>query len=58
VIKALDPIGFGPKVMQSNNDFGVAATFSVNAHALDVPLRFAARSFAKSRLLPRLGAPR
>ncbi len=32
VITALDPLAFGPKVMQSNNDFGVAATFSVNAH--------------------------
>ncbi|MEO0915897.1 MAG: FAD-binding oxidoreductase [Pseudomonadota bacterium] len=37
VIAALDPIGFGPKVMQSNNDFGVAATFSVNAHGWPVP---------------------
>ncbi|EYD73900.1 FAD binding protein domain protein [Rubellimicrobium mesophilum DSM 19309] len=32
VIAALDPLGLSPKVMQSNNDFGVAATFSVNAH--------------------------
>ncbi len=32
VISALDPLGFAPKVMQSNNDFGVASTFSVNAH--------------------------
>ena len=37
VIAALDPLGFGPKVMQSNNDFGVAATFSVNAHGWAVP---------------------
>lgn len=37
VIQALDPIGFGPKVMQSNNDFGVAATFAVNAHGWPVP---------------------
>jgi FAD/FMN-containing dehydrogenase len=37
VIAALDPLGFGPKVMQSNNDFGVAATFSVNAHGWPVP---------------------
>ena len=36
MIAALDPIGFGPKVMQSNNDFGVAATFSVNAHGWPV----------------------
>jgi FAD/FMN-containing dehydrogenase len=37
MIAALDPIGFGPKVMQSNNDFGVAATFCVNAHGWPVP---------------------
>ncbi len=38
VIKTLDPAGFSPKVMQSNNDFGVAATFSVNAHGWPAPL--------------------
>ncbi|KMW58612.1 FAD binding domain protein [Candidatus Rhodobacter oscarellae] len=37
VIAALDPIGFGPKVMQSNHDFGVAATYCVNAHGWPVP---------------------
>lgn len=37
VIGVLDPIGFSPKVMQSNNDFGLAATFSVNAHGWPVP---------------------
>lgn len=37
VIAALDPIGFSPKVMQSNNDFGIAATFCVNAHGWPVP---------------------
>ena len=37
VIGSLDPKGFGPKVMQSNNDFGVAATFCVNAHGWPVP---------------------
>ncbi len=37
IIGALDPIGFSPKVMQSNNDFGVAATFCVNAHGWPVP---------------------
>jgi hypothetical protein len=38
VIAALDPLGFGPKVMQSNHDFGVAATFCVNAHGWPVKL--------------------
>lgn len=37
VIQAIDPIGFSPAVMQSNNDFGVAATFCVNAHGWPVP---------------------
>ncbi len=37
VITALDKIGFSPAVMQSNNDFGVASTFCVNAHGWPVP---------------------
>jgi len=37
VIDALDRIGESPAVMQSNSDFGVAATFSVNAHGWPVP---------------------
>lgn len=37
VIGALDPMGMSPKVMQSNADFGVASTFSVNAHGWPMP---------------------
>jgi FAD/FMN-containing dehydrogenase len=37
VINKLDAIRFSPVVMQSNNDFGVASTFSVNAHGWPVP---------------------
>jgi FAD/FMN-containing dehydrogenase len=37
VIAALDPLGLSPKVMQSNSDFGVASTFSVNAHGWPCP---------------------
>ena len=37
VISTLDPLGFSPAVMQSNHDFGVASTFSVNAHGWPVP---------------------
>jgi len=37
VIGALDRAGFSPAVMQSNHDFGVAATLSVNAHGWPVP---------------------
>ena len=37
VIATLDPVGFSPAVMQSNHDFGVASTVSVNAHGWPVP---------------------
>lgn len=37
VISRLDAIGFSPKVMQSNNNFSVASTYSVNAHGWPVP---------------------
>lgn len=37
IIAALDPVGLSPMVMQSNHDFGLAATFSVNAHGWPVP---------------------
>jgi len=37
VISALDAQGWSPKVTQANHDFGVAATFSVNAHGWQVP---------------------
>lgn len=37
VIEHLANIGFSPAVMQSNSDFGVASTFSVNAHGWPVP---------------------
>jgi len=37
IIRALDPRGFSPAVMQSNSDFGVGSTFCVNAHGWPVP---------------------
>jgi FAD/FMN-containing dehydrogenase len=37
VIAKLDPLGLSPKVMQSNNDFGIASTFCINAHGWPVP---------------------
>ena len=46
VIRELDKVGFSPTVMQSNNDFGVASTFSVNAHGWPVP--FSSAGFAAS----------
>ena len=36
-VNTLDRVGESPAVMQSNSDFGVAATFSVNAHGWPVP---------------------
>ena len=36
-IAELDPAGLSPAVTQSNNDFGLAATFSVNAHGWAAP---------------------
>ena len=37
VLRALDPIGFSPAVTQSNHDFSVGGTLSVNAHGWPVP---------------------
>jgi FAD/FMN-containing dehydrogenase len=37
VIRKLDPIGFSPVVTQSNHDFSVGGTLSVNAHGWPVP---------------------
>jgi FAD/FMN-containing dehydrogenase len=37
VIAALHAVDLAPKVMQANNNFGVAATFSVNAHGWATP---------------------
>jgi FAD/FMN-containing dehydrogenase len=37
VIQTLDPLGFSPVVMQSNNDFGVGSTYCVNSHGWPVP---------------------
>lgn len=36
IIRRLDAQGWSPTVMQSNNDFGVASTFCVNAHGWPV----------------------
>ncbi|MEH0197604.1 FAD-binding oxidoreductase [Caulobacter sp. CCNWLY153] len=38
VIAVLDPLGFAPKVTQSNSDFTLGGTFSVNAHGWAAPL--------------------
>lgn len=37
VIRTLDPLGFSVAVMQSNHDFSVGGTLSVNAHGWPVP---------------------
>ena len=48
VIATADPLELGPRVMQSNNDFGIAATFCVNAHGWPVkegPMGSTVRAF-------------
>lgn len=37
IIRTLDPRGYSPAVMQSNADFGIAGTLSVNAHGWPAP---------------------
>jgi FAD/FMN-containing dehydrogenase len=37
VIRVLDPLGFSPAVTQSNHDFSIGGTLSVNAHGWPVP---------------------
>src|SRR5204862_414052 len=44
-------IGFSPAVMQSNNDFGVASTFSVNAHGWPVPFSACGSTVRSIRML-------
>ena len=51
VIAKLDKIGFSPAVMQSNNDFGVASTFSVNAHGWPVPFSACGSTVRSMKLL-------
>ncbi|MCZ4092825.1 FAD-binding oxidoreductase [Sinorhizobium psoraleae] len=51
VIAKLDAFGFSPAVMQSNNDFGVASTFSVNAHGWPVPFSGCGSTVRSFRML-------
>ena len=51
VIAALDPLGWSPAIMQSNNDFGVASTYSVNAHGWPVPFSGCGQSVRWVRLM-------
>lgn len=51
VIAGLDKIGFSPAVMQSNNDFGVASTFSVNAHGWPVTFSSAGTTVRSIKML-------
>jgi FAD/FMN-containing dehydrogenase len=37
VLASLEPLRLSPKVMQSDHDFGVAASVSVNAHRWPAP---------------------
>ena len=51
VIATLDKIGFSPAVMQSNNDFGVASTYCVNAHGWPVPFSAGGTTVKELKLL-------
>jgi FAD/FMN-containing dehydrogenase len=51
VIRTLDPIGFSVAVMQSNNDFSVGGTLSVNAHGWPVPFGPAGATVRNLRLM-------
>lgn len=51
VVQALDARGFSPKVMQSNNDFGVGSSFCVNAHGWPVPFSGVGSTVRSIRLM-------
>lgn len=51
VVGQLDRIGFSPKVMQSNSDFGVGGTLSVNAHGWPAPFGPFGSTVRRFRLL-------
>lgn len=51
VVSELDKIGFSPAVMQSNNDFGVGSTFSVNAHGWPVPFSSAGSTVRSIKIM-------
>jgi FAD/FMN-containing dehydrogenase len=51
IIKALDKPGFSPAVMQSNHDFGLAGTLSVNAHGWPAPFGPFAETVRSFRLM-------
>jgi FAD/FMN-containing dehydrogenase len=51
VIARLDAVGYSPAVMQSNNDFGVASTFAVNAHGWPVPFSGCGSTVRSCRML-------
>ena len=46
VIKTLDPLGFSVAVMQSNHDFSIGGTLSVNAHGWQCRSAHSARQSA------------
>lgn len=56
IISKLDAMGFSPAVMQSNNDFGVASTFAVNAHGWPVPFSGCGSTVRSVRMLMADGA--
>jgi FAD/FMN-containing dehydrogenase len=51
VIRQLDPLGFSPTIMQSNNDFGIGSTFCVNSHGWPTPYGPFGSTVRSTRLL-------
>jgi len=51
VIRALDPLGFSPAVMQSNNDFSIGGSLSVNAHGWPAPFGPLATTVRRFRIM-------
>jgi FAD/FMN-containing dehydrogenase len=51
VIRALDPLGFSPAVMQSNNDFSIGGSLSVNAHGWPAPFGPLATTVRRLRIM-------
>jgi FAD/FMN-containing dehydrogenase len=51
VIRVLDPLGFSPAVMQSNNDFSIGGSLSVNAHGWPAPCGPLATTVRRLRIM-------
>jgi FAD/FMN-containing dehydrogenase len=51
VIRVLDPLGFSPAVVQSNHDFSIGGSLSVNAHGWPAPFGPLATTVRRFRIM-------